>query len=102
MHVLEPMRERSDPTSTISGVESPAFRSGEETPCALAHNSFTDITPDILCEILYTCSMKQMITAKLKLHTAASQFQALRTTQLAYRDALPLCLSLLVCVWQEE
>ena len=32
--------------------------------------------------------MKQMITAKLKLHTAASQFQALRTTQLAYRDAL--------------
>ncbi len=32
--------------------------------------------------------MKQMITTKLKLHTAASQFQALRTTQLAYRDAL--------------
>ncbi len=32
--------------------------------------------------------MKQMITAKLKLHTAASQFQALRITQLAYRDAL--------------
>ncbi len=32
--------------------------------------------------------MKQLITAKLKLHTAASQFQALRTTQLAYRDAL--------------
>jgi len=32
--------------------------------------------------------MKQMITAKLKLHTVPSQFQALRTTQLAYRDAL--------------
>ena len=32
--------------------------------------------------------MKQKITAKLKLHPAASQFQALRTTQLAYRDAL--------------
>ena len=32
--------------------------------------------------------MKQMLTAKLKLHPAASQFQALRTTQLAYRDAL--------------
>jgi putative transposase len=32
--------------------------------------------------------MKQIITAKLKLHTDASQFQALRRTQLAYRDAL--------------
>src|SRR5215831_546496 len=32
--------------------------------------------------------MKQIITAKLKLHTAPEQFQALRTTQLAYRDAL--------------
>jgi len=32
--------------------------------------------------------MKQLITAKLKLHPDAAQFQALRTTQLAYRDAL--------------
>jgi putative transposase len=32
--------------------------------------------------------MKQMLTAKLKLHTDPGQFQALRTTQLAYRDAL--------------
>src|SRR5437588_9757486 len=32
--------------------------------------------------------MKQTITAKLKLHTTKEQFQALRTTQLAYRDAL--------------
>ncbi len=32
--------------------------------------------------------MKQIITAKLKLHTDAAQFQALRSTQLAYRDAL--------------
>jgi putative transposase len=32
--------------------------------------------------------MKQVITAKLKLHTDTQQFQALRTTQLAYRDAL--------------
>ena len=55
---------------------------------ALAHTIFTDAAFDILCETLYTCPMKQMITAKLKLHTAASQFQALRTTQLAYRDAL--------------
>ena len=32
--------------------------------------------------------MKQIITAKLKLHTDAAQFQGLRRTQLAYRDAL--------------
>jgi putative transposase len=32
--------------------------------------------------------MRQMITAKLKLHTAPDQFQALRATQLSYRDAL--------------
>ncbi len=32
--------------------------------------------------------MKQVITAKLNLHTSPAQFQALRQTQLAYRDAL--------------
>jgi predicted transposase len=32
--------------------------------------------------------MKQVITAKLKLHTTPEQFAALRATQLAYRDAL--------------
>jgi predicted transposase len=32
--------------------------------------------------------MKQVISAKLKLHTTPDQFQALRQTQLAYRDAL--------------
>jgi putative transposase len=32
--------------------------------------------------------MEQIITAKLKLHTNPAQFQALRRTQLAYRDAL--------------
>src|SRR5437868_10069793 len=32
--------------------------------------------------------MKTVITAKLKLKTTPEQFQALRTTQLAYRDAL--------------
>jgi putative transposase len=32
--------------------------------------------------------MKQLITAKLKLHTDKAQFAALRQTQLAYRDAL--------------
>ncbi len=32
--------------------------------------------------------MKQVISAKLKLHTTPEQFQALRWTQLAYRDGL--------------
>ena len=32
--------------------------------------------------------MKTIITAKLKLHTTPAQFQALRATQLTYRDAL--------------
>ncbi len=32
--------------------------------------------------------MKQVISAKLKLHTTPGQFQALRQTQLAYRNAL--------------
>ncbi len=32
--------------------------------------------------------MKQIISAKLKLNTSPEQFQALRHTQLAYRDAL--------------
>ena len=32
--------------------------------------------------------MKQTLTAKLKLKTTSEQFTALRTTQLAYRDAL--------------
>ena len=32
--------------------------------------------------------MKVTMTAKLKLHTDAAQFKALRATQLAYRDGL--------------
>ena len=36
----------------------------------------------------YPCSMKTTISAKIKLHTTPEQFQALRHTQLAYRDAL--------------
>jgi len=42
----------------------------------------------MLLKIWYICSMKQLMTAKLKLHTTPEQFKALRTTQLAYRDAL--------------
>src|SRR6266849_4546505 len=36
----------------------------------------------------YTPLMNVTLTAKLKLHTTPEQFQALRATQLAYRDAL--------------
>src|SRR5205823_7443210 len=36
----------------------------------------------------YIPLMKTILTAKLKLYTDAQQFQALRQTQLAYRDAL--------------
>jgi hypothetical protein len=36
----------------------------------------------------YIVCMKQTLTAKLKLNTTPEQFAALRTTQLAYRDAL--------------
>src|SRR2546428_7151419 len=43
---------------------------------------------DIRVNICYPPLMKQILTAKLKLHTNASQFAALRKTQLAYRDAL--------------
>ena len=32
--------------------------------------------------------MKQILSAKLQLHTSPEQFQALRRTQLAYRDGL--------------
>src|SRR5437868_14513874 len=49
---------------------------------------FTGYVFDVLCEMLYTHPMRQMITAKVKLHTSREQFQALRATQLAYRDAL--------------
>jgi putative transposase len=43
------------------------------------------VFPRTFCD---TVSMKQTLTAKLKLNTTQSQFAALRRTQLAYRDAL--------------
>jgi IS605 OrfB family transposase len=43
---------------------------------------------DMLMKMRYTRSMKQLITAKLKLHTTPDKFAALRQTQLAYRDGL--------------
>src|SRR5947199_249067 len=41
-----------------------------------------------MVKFCYTSRMKTTLSAKLKLHTTPEQFQALRTTQLAYRDAL--------------
>ena len=43
---------------------------------------------DIAVKIWHTCSMKQVLSAKLKLKTSPAQFAALRQTQLTYRDAL--------------
>jgi putative transposase len=43
---------------------------------------------DILMKLWYTRSMNTTLSAKLKLNTTPAQFQALRQTQLAYRDAL--------------
>ena len=48
---------------------------------------FTELALDMLCEILYACSMRHMLTAKLKGQTDPAQFVALRVTQVAYRAA---------------
>ncbi len=51
--------------------------------------TFTRYTKLDKCVKMYdTWAMKQIITAKLKLHTTLDQFAALRQTQLAYRDGL--------------
>ena len=81
----------AEPSINTPSQKSPVFTPGEEWQVlilGLGWGLFTKIAFDIVREKLYTCSMKQLITAKLKLHTTPAQFQALRTTQLAYRDAL--------------
>jgi putative transposase len=60
---------------------------GDESLVNILHQ-FSSLA--FLLKILYPWTMKTMITAKLKLHTTKEQFAALRTTQLAYRDALNL------------
>ena len=55
-------------------------------PHLLSRCTFVAFT-HIVC---YTLWVKQTLTAKLKLHPSPEQFAALRTTQLAYRDALNL------------
>jgi hypothetical protein len=83
--------------SAESGKELPGFSHGEELPRALAHVLLSHIFDiDKISELSYPIAMKQIITAKLKLHPDPAQFQSLRATQLKYRDALPLRESLLV------
>src|SRR5882724_11063431 len=49
---------------------------------------FTRFTIALFCERCYPWVMKTIITAKVKLKTTKEQFEALRATQLAYRNAL--------------
>lgn len=51
-------------------------------------DAFISLSPRHICEDLGDCFYEQLISAKLKLHSDAEQFHGLRTTQLAYRDAL--------------
>src|ERR1700676_55697 len=61
---------------------------GRQPPCQQAEIRSSVFPLYLPVKIWYSCSMKQMLTAKLKLHTTPEQFQKLRQTQLAYRDAL--------------
>ncbi len=72
----------------ISRQESPGFSRGEEWRAAAAGKHSHLFEFDICVNTCYSSLMKQIITAKLKLHTDHAQFAALRQTQLAYRDAL--------------
>src|SRR5258708_11764268 len=66
-----------------------SFTPGEEcgVPCGEGHIP-PESTLTSLGEYGTFVRMKQLITAKLKLHATPEQFAALRATQLAYRDAL--------------
>ena len=67
----------------------PSFFGGlGEATVPLPETFISSIPFDNPMSIWYTRSMKHTLTAKLKLHTTPDQFQALRATQLAYRDAL--------------
>jgi IS605 OrfB family transposase len=68
----------------------PSFSAGENTPVARQRARYLH-QHDILVFLMKMCAtdcMQQIVTAKLKLQTTPEQFRALRTTQLAYRDAL--------------
>jgi putative transposase len=68
---------------TAAGISS---SEGDAEECRTLFTHYTIF--DKCVNICYACAMKQIITAKLKLHTDPAQFAALRKTQLAYRDAL--------------
>src|SRR6266699_6293923 len=70
-------------------LESPAFMHGEKRwLSADREDPHSPVPIDKMHEPRYPPLMKQLITDKLKLQTTPAQFQALRATQLAYRDAL--------------
>src|SRR5437773_1503310 len=77
------------PTFTRSRRDAPGLSHGEESRAVRRQIPFHQCAPlDNIVKIWYICSMKAALTAKLKLKTTPEQFQALRQTQLAYRDAL--------------
>src|SRR5947199_8127881 len=75
---------------TKTAQDAPVIHAGEEW-AFLVWGRGTGV-PKPLGNFISLCNnahvMKTTITAKLKLHTDTAQFQALRQTQLAYRDAL--------------
>ena len=87
--VIQPLSTSPKPPQ-----DAPGFRQGEECGVpSLGHGHRRHLglltTVDNFQHLYYhTQVMKTTITAKLKLHTDPAQFQALRHTQLAYRDAL--------------
>src|SRR5262245_33563303 len=75
-------------TKAAQGAHS--FSVGENSPLTRQRARYFH-QHDILVFLMKICStdcMQQVLTAKLKLQTTPEQFRALRTTQLAYRDAL--------------
>jgi hypothetical protein len=75
-------------TSTVLHFGVPCIHEEEKRLSTDRENPHSLVPVDRMREPRYPPLMKQLITAKLKLHTTPAQFQALRATQLAYRDAL--------------
>src|SRR5262245_24138957 len=65
------------------------FRAGRNASLPLGKRKYSSIpVVATLMKMCHTACMIITVTAKLKLFTTPEQFQALRATQLAYRDAL--------------
>jgi hypothetical protein len=81
--VIRPIKVANDSIIQKRHGDPYAFRRGEE-PSHIALATSLDFTYILLSNI----GVKQMLSAKLHLHTDPQQFQAFRTTQLAYKEAL--------------